>query len=843
MINLSFSYCTQSLLAFGGSLFLCAAAALATDAAQTSAQGNLAAGLAVTSSSTAYHHAGGNDLALLTDGAFSTELDKQLVGWEFSGQVLLGIDFPESRAVGSIILHSLRTANASTHADRVIAYASEDGTVFHEIGVLTPSPGSPASEGKVYHAQPYSLEGLALTARAIRIGVVTQGPFYANEIVIGSTAEGGKVAGGQPINDPESHLLTVSTELHAKRRVLEDFKTLSVELLERCEKSDLAPEEKKALIASLKPLREAVLSTPVEVSDPLRFKTIFPLNEAHRQIYQLFGTLAAARKAEALEVRTPNRWARFLPYVDGGGSRIDGDLRLQAIPGEARSAAFTVGNATAEPMTVRLAFQGGPDGGMSRHVTLHQTQWTDTKMRDVVASALTPLTREGDGWVMEIPAGMTQMVWISFAPEVGGKALGGNAKLMVSGGDLQREIPVRWNVFAGEWPKERSLNFGGWDYLRPVSDTNSASAGQATGKVSSNVDNDLILQIRDFLIGYGVDTPWAIQILDYGKYDDEGNMTTPPATEAFDQWVALWPNARRFGIFNHSKEDIDGKQMGTPAFENAVRQWAKFWGDHIEKLGLKQEFLLLVIDEPGYFDHQVPHATAWASAAREGTGRFKLWTDPCFKDPEKGATPEFWKAHDIVCPLLTMLREEGPDLVDYYVRKREAGHRLELYSCDGPSTQLDPYHYYRLQAWAAVDMGATAQTFWQLSDHAQKGLSWNEYINTYILYTPQFIGRDGVVTSRQMEAIREGMNDYEYFAILRKLTEQAKAAGVGGEWVAKADTLLKESPKRVLEGQTVAMMKWPAEAEREKADAVASELGETISQLSLALAKQPLQTR
>ncbi len=786
---------------------------------------NLATGLTITTSSTAYYDAGGKNVALLNDGRMTSELNHDILGWGFSGQILLGLDFPEMKEIGGIVMHTLVNSQPATHAARIVAYASENGVDFYEIGLLTGEEAKPG-DGQS-RPREYRLEGLAVKARAIRIGVVTQGQFYLNEVVVTPSKE--KVVAntftGEVIKDPEKHLLALSTELHARARVQKDFRTLSVMFLDRVEKSALDAETRKALIAGLRPLREAVASTSVEVGDPLHFKTIFPFNSTHAEVYALFGKLAATQKAQPLQVRTPNRWAPFEVVVDGEGSRVDQPLTLRAMPGETRTAGFTVGNASEKPQTVRITFQPTGTARVGEGMQLFQTHWTDTKMRVAVASVLVPLKRDGEDWLLELPAGMNQMVWVNFSPDDQSAAQEGKGSFIVSADSVREEVPVEWKVFAGRFPQQWSLNFGGWDYLRPIREGN-----------KSNVDQHQILEIRDFLIRYGVDTPWAAQILDYGEYDDEGNMVKPPSVDHFNEWVALWPNARRFGIFNHSKDEIDGKKMGTPAFENAVRQWAKFWGDHLDKLGLKQEFLLLVIDEPGVNEVDVSIATAWASAVRSGTERFKLWSDPVFKNPEKQGTPEYWKAHDIICPLIApQLREEGQRHVDFYVNLREAGHRLEVYSCDGPSTALDPYHYYRLQSWSAYDMAATAQTFWQLSDHGQRGLSWNEYINTYLIFTPQFIGRDGVHTSRQMEAIREGMNDYEYFVLLKKFSQRAKKAGVAPQWVAKAESLLTTAPKRVLEGVDLAKTKWPTESERDKADVVSAEMGETLSQLALAL--------
>ena len=52
-------------------------------------------------------------------------------------------------------------------------------------------------------------------------------------------------------------------------------------------------------------------------------------------------------------------------------------------------------------------------------------------------------------------------------------------------------------------------------------------------------------------------------------------------------------------------------------------------------------------------------------------------------------------------------------------------------------------------------------------------------------------GKDGPVHSLRLKAFRDGMEDYEYFYLLRKKADEARAAGVKAELVAEADEALK----------------------------------------------------
>src|SRR5207249_4491781 len=87
----------------------------------------------------------------------------------------------------------------------------------------------------------------------------------------------------------------------------------------------------------------------------------------------------------------------------------------------------------------------------------------------------------------------------------------------------------------------------------------------------------------------------------------------------------------------------------------------------------------------------------------------------------------------------------------------------------------DPYSYQRLQGWMCAAMGAASGFFWSFSDDAGNH-SWNEYGTAKTLYSPFFLAADQVTTSKHAEAIREGVEDFEYLAMLRRRLQAIEAA-------------------------------------------------------------------
>ena len=111
---------------------------------------------------------------------------------------------------------------------------------------------------------------------------------------------------------------------------------------------------------------------------------------------------------------------------------------------------------------------------------------------------------------------------------------------------------------------------------------------------------------------------------------------------------------------------------------------------------------------------------------------------------------------------------------------------------------MDPYAYYRLMAWTSWRYEATTMFFWSLTDTAGVS-SWNEYLASGRPYSPLFLTKDSVTTSKHLEAMREGVEDYEYFVMLQQAIKEAAAQGRAGTEVDLAGQLLESLPVSVCE--------------------------------------------
>jgi hypothetical protein len=143
---------------------------------------------------------------------------------------------------------------------------------------------------------------------------------------------------------------------------------------------------------------------------------------------------------------------------------------------------------------------------------------------------------------------------------------------------------------------------------------------------------------------------------------------------------------------------------------------------------------------------------------------------------------------------------------------------------------LDPYAYYRMQAWSCWQHGAVSTSFWALGDNA--GISsWNEYLLTRPAYTPFFIDAASITAGKHMEAIRESIEDYEYLVMLRDAVKAAETSGRQDEPAKRARILLDELPGRVLNAETLEAFFWRDECDRTVADKARIEMLDTLTAL------------
>ena len=542
---------------------------------------------------------------------------------------------------------------------------------------------------------------------------------------------------------------------------------------------------------------------------PAERETVLPYGELHASILALnAGVLGAAGVSQPL-VWQSNRWAPLaLTECPPGPASAVRRVSLDLMRGEVRGEAFNVTNPFETPLAFDVRVLGLPDGAS---VEVREVAVTDTPSRKPVAAALRPLAPNGSGLrALTVPGGCTRQVWLSCRrPSCASGLYRGSIQLTADDPRHARTVELELRVRDLDFPARPSLHVGGWDYVQGKADYY-----RAPGNLAQN-----LALMRDLY----VDSPWATSAVfpQGAAFDAQGTLTNEAQLDfaAWDAWVSRWAGARNYCVFFSVGESFNGEKRGTPRFAAMVRAWLDAWTRHMAGQGLKPaQLVVLLVDEP-HERRQDEVIVAWARAIKAGQSGVTLFEDPTYTEPSKG-DPEMFALCDVLCPNTPMLVAQGEPFRTFYGQQRAAGKTLWLYSCSGPAKRLDPVTYHRAQPWLAFQMGAEGSFYWAFGCGGGIGDSWHAYAQAHEEYSPYFVGPESVMEGKHSEAVREGVQDYEYLRMLRDEVARCGKALPRAAWRARAEQLLTEGVSEALRAVTPANMEWDVDKDRSAMDAV-----------------------
>jgi hypothetical protein len=420
--------------------------------------------------------------------------------------------------------------------------------------------------------------------------------------------------------------------------------------------------------------------------------------------------------------------------------------------------------------------------------------------------------------VLEVPPGLTRQVWLTFhsrdlPPGVH------HGRIALAGEGLKpTTIPLRLRIAPVTFPDRPALSLCGWDY------TDRPTCYEVTSE-----NRDAFIRV---LRAHFVDSPWAdMPLLATGAYDATGRMVTPPDPSNCRTWLDCWPDARNRMVFVVAGETFAGFRMGTPPFQRAVSSWISWWVKQLGEWKIAPDRLtLLLVDEPRAPEHD-RIIIEYARVIRAAEPKVVIWEDPIWPDPSK-ANPGLFEACHVLCPNLPMWIDRGPSFADFYLAQQKAGRLLWFYSCSGPGRLLDPYSYHRLSAWFCWKFRAEGEGFWAFGD-SNGASSWNEYLSLIGAYTPLFLDARTITTGKHMEAIREGVEDFEYLRLLRDRVRALEQRNVAAADLGKARHLLDTAADRVVGSMTKqSLIFWKEPKDRAVADRVRLEVLEMLTLLA-----------
>jgi len=246
-------------------------------------------------------------------------------------------------------------------------------------------------------------------------------------------------------------------------------------------------------------------------------------------------------------------------------------------------------------------------------------------------------------------------------------------------------------------------------------------------------------------------------------------------------------------------------------------------------------FFIYLKDEPNtQEDYQ--YVQKWGRAIRQAKSAAKvLVVEQTWTEPGKGGADSAWGdlygAVDIWCPLFSLHRQDSA------AERLALGETVWTYTalCQGEPTpwwHIDyPLLNYRVPGLMAWRDGMTGLLYWGgMSFWSQTDDPWIEapiYIGEgalqrgrkdiryngegSLVYPARAVGYEGIVPTVRLKALRDGIEDYEYVAVLDRLGKHAEA-------------------ERIVRGLTPSWFKWdanPASYEEARAELAAMIVGQS----------------
>lgn len=744
-----------------------------------------------------------NDDVQLTDGTYSTSTiwtRASTVGWSNAAPVTIVVDLQSIQPIAGVSYSTAAGIAGVQWPRSIFVLTSDDGHRYWpvaDLAVIRGGEAGPPESG--YSTFRFSTRDLRTHGRYVAIVVDQNGPYtFCDEIEIlaGDSSWLTSPPTGESTTDLQKFFVTAHMRFSIQSRLSSDLRDARTALAT----SHVTDILRVQLASSLDQAEHEIADIPTP--DPDTFTTILPLNDLHARIMSVQGAIAHAEGFPPLSAWAVNPWDFVRPLDKPPVSIEPGTVRIAAMNGETRAGAINVSNSTEQAMTVSLQVTEPVEWTSVPDVHLYEVKWTDTRELIPVADALIPLPASGA--TFEVPAGMTRQVWVKFKPQ--NRSPGSYRGFLEArvGDALSAHVPFELSVLDATFPDRPSLHLGGWDYTDRQN-----ILGLTPGNAGAFIDQ---------LHALNVDAPWATSgVMPSGAFDALGRLIQLPDTSSFDRWVANWPNANRYYVFVSANGALGSvPTTSTARFTTAAGQWITFWVAHAGQQGVQpSQLMLLLVDEP-YTAAQDDQIVTWATAIKAAQPDVGIWEDPGFKNPAS-ASPRLLDVADVVALKRSLMLQQGAPFVEFYQGWATGVRALSVYGASGPARLLDPYTYYRLQAWVCASLGATSSFFWSFADDAG-GASWNEYRSVQTPYSPFFLSSDRVTITKHSEAIREGIEDFEYVTMLRHQVAVIAQSDPNHPALSGARKLLEHAVDTVLQTPGATDLQWVSSKDRSAAE-------------------------
>ncbi len=672
-----------------------------------------------------------NDRLDLTDGKYAVNdnqkiwMEQESVGWRMHSTIIWSIDLGQSYPIAGVRYHTGAGTAGARWPLALYVLVSEDNRTFALAGEMIKINRPDLPEYNTGMKNLWLNMPVNANARYVRFMVKCDGMFhFADEVEIFK----GRQEDCRPYTELfrfDSETTDISSSFSAYERFEADLKFLSPS-------NELAE------------LRRQVAADPAKylaVTD-----TVAPLNQAQVELLKINQHQLKAAGYHGVIVWTENRWNPVHIFSRPSANPTPPALKLFMLKNERRARTLNFTNAGDVPQTISLPKMQG--------ISYYEAVCTDSSQNFLNANMLRPVTENR----FTVPSGATQQIWIEFNSN---SFPVGQHKFDFEIAD--RQIPVTVRVAAASLPEKLSSHFGTFDYINNLP------------SLYPGVDQNNFPAVQKIMQKYQIDTIWGsmpvIPAVDERNFSSDDTLTSEPDYTSFDQWCERFADARRLMLFYHPGQS--GKFAGIDYDRNPERyrkrisQWLKAWNNHIRRKNPVPQVFLHVIDEA-----DTPRSKAlfeaWSSAAQAATADGKPF--PLYFNPRLQITQQQkYKGANILISSFNYT----PDVLRFYLEtanKRPADLSFGFYQCNGNSRSFDPYTYYAMP----VLSGMLIDNFYgfDLWDFVSAPRDLNEYNHRGMIFSPFYFNADTVYGSKQVEAVYNARQDYEYYRILLQKLEK-----------------------------------------------------------------------
>ncbi|MGN0869817.1 MAG: discoidin domain-containing protein [Victivallales bacterium] len=739
------------------------------------------------------------DLTDLTDGKnceSKTPLWAQpgCVGWNHvTVPIKVTIDLGKSQVVSQIRFSTGGNISGVQYPDSIDVEVSNDGRRFYRLGSLTDMCKAklPPSD---YGYKPVIFEAgfPPVSARYVRLRGMANGMYYfCDEIEIHSTVKQPAAIEtlSEAVSDDNFASLASGAliERYSKLRMLKTWDEFSARLKSKGRTASYA--------AELARIRTSIKEFAYR-GNPLEFSSAVPLGLPDCQLYTLNARLLRELGYPELSVWTADAYTDISPLAFPPKNSNPG-IQMHMMNNESRGAVLNLTSSADRELVLTV------DSG-NLPVKLYEVVYLDNAAMRLSSTALMPLNSD-----LRLPPGFTKQLYIQFHPQelpVGRH----EGRLIVNRtSSAALEIPVQLTISPVRFPDKPRLNGGLWDYLDFRSKDGKSRGLYGDQAEFARRDQQEHLMDSTFAGLYrsrgrcGENlAEWNIGILpglDNMRVAADGSLLTRLDFSDFDRWTSAWPDAAHYLIFLGARADskFGGAAPGTPRFDRAVAEFAAQWDAHLEAEGIDHRRVVFhLLDEPR--DKATYEASKhWMKAFKNGSRRIPVYSNPNKFMPE---FKEGMKDADILSPHIELLIGGDKQSAEFFRSRAAAGQKLWVYSCDEGPFSTAPW-YFRRQPWVAFAFGATGSFFWAYCDSSGIPNALNQYLSDKIYFSPVLIQRNRITGTKHFEALREGVEDYEYLCILRDLID----AKTDLPSAANAKRLLQEAVSQISAQQKSAL--------------------------------------